>query len=167
MRFILESSREKEVLLEKEIISLRNYLDLQKLLLEEKLTYTITVQEGFNTDEYKIPPMLIQPFVENAIVHGIELKPNPGTVTLNFTKDNELLKVCIEDDGLGREKVNEIYEKRNSSHLSFSTNITNERIEKINTESQKNISSVTKDIIKNGEVVGTIVELIIPLKSVY
>ncbi len=167
MRFILESSREKEVLLEKEIISLRNYLDLQKLLLEEKLTYTITVQEGFNTDEYKIPPMLIQPFVENAIVHGIELKPNPGTVTLNFTKDNELLKVSIEDDGLGREKVNEIYEKRNSSHLSFSTNITNERIEKINTESQKNISSVTKDIIKNGEVVGTIVELIIPLKSVY
>ena len=167
MRFILESSREKEVLLEKEIISLRNYLDLQKLLLEEKLTYTITVQEGFNTDEYKIPPMLIQPFVENAIVHGIELKPNPGTVTLNFTKDNELLKVSIKDDGLGREKVNKIYEKRNSSHLSFSTNITNERIEKINTESQKNISSVTKDIIKNGEVVGTIVELIIPLKSVY
>ncbi|MDA9261932.1 histidine kinase [Flavobacteriales bacterium] len=167
MRFILESSREKEVLLEKEIISLRNYMDLQKLLLEEKLTYTIDVEKGFHTDEYKIPPMLIQPFVENAIVHGIELKNTPGNVTLNFTKEKELLKVTIKDDGLGREKVNEIYKKRNSSHMSFSTNITNERIEKINTEAKENITSVTQDVLENGEVVGTIVELIIPLKSVY
>lgn len=167
MRFILESSREKEVLLEKEIISLRNYLDLQKLLLEENLTYTINVQKGFNTDEYKIPPMLIQPFVENAIVHGIELKSSPGEVILEFIKEKDLLKVSIQDDGLGREKVNEIYKKRNSSHMSFSTNITNERIEKINTESKENITSITQDIIENGEVVGTIVELIIPLKSVY
>ena len=167
MRFILESSREKEVLLEKEIISLRNYLDLQKLLLEEKLTYVIDVEEGFHTDEYKIPPMLIQPFVENAIVHGIELKPGNGTVKLHFKKEGEILKVIIQDDGLGIEKVREIYKKRKSSHLSFSTNITNERIEKINTESTENISSITQDVIENGEVVGTIVELIIPLKSVY
>ena len=167
MRFILESSREKEVLLEKEIISLRNYMDLQKLLLEEKLTYTIDVEDGFHTDEYQIPPMLIQPFVENAIVHGIELKPEPGNVSLNFRKEKGLLKVIIKDDGLGREKVNEIYKKRNSNHMSFSTNITNERIEKINTESKENISSVTQDIVENGEVIGTIIELIIPLKSVY
>ncbi|MEN8927747.1 MAG: histidine kinase [Flavobacteriales bacterium] len=167
MRFILESSREKEVLLEKEILSLRNYMDLQKLLLEEKLTYTIEIENGFQTDEYKIPPMLIQPFVENAIVHGVELKPEDGNVTLVFKKEKENLKVTITDDGLGREKVNEIYKKRKSSHLSFSTNITNERIEKINTESSENISSVTQDVIENGEVVGTIVELIIPLKSVY
>jgi sensor histidine kinase YesM len=111
--------------------------------------------------------MLIQPFVENAIVHGIELKTEPGNVTLNFKKEKELLKVIIKDDGLGREKVNEIYKKRNSNHMSFSTNITNERIEKINTESTENISSVTQDIVENGEVIGTIVELIIPLKSVY
>ncbi|MFB0998555.1 MAG: hypothetical protein QMC28_07655, partial [Flavobacteriales bacterium] len=162
-----ESSREKEVLFEKEIISLRNYMDLQKLLLEEKLTYTIHIEDGFNIDEYRIPPMLIQPFVENAIIHGIELKPDSGTVTLDFKKEKDLLKVTIKDDGLGREKVNEIYKKRNSSHLSFSTNITNERIEKINTESTESISSVTQDIVENGEVVGTIVELIIPLKSVY
>ena len=167
MRFILESSREKEVLLEKEIISLTNYLDLQKLLLEEKLVYEINVPNGLNVDEYKIPPMLIQPFVENAIVHGIELKTEPGKVLLSFEKEEDTLKVTIEDDGLGRKKVNEIYEKRKSSHLSFSTNITNERIDKMNTESKGNISSVTQDVIKNDEVVGTRVELILPLKSVY
>lgn len=167
MRFILESSREKNVLLEKEIISLTNYLDLQKLLLEEKLTYHINVSDEIETDAYKIPPMLIQPFVENAIVHGIELKSEPGTVTLSFEKLNENLKVTIEDDGLGREKVNEIYEKRKSNHLSFSTNITNERIEKMNTETKENISSTTVDIMQNGEVKGTKVELTLPLISVY
>ena len=167
MRFILESSREKEVLLEKEIISLTNYLDLQKLLLEEKLTYQINVSEELNVDEYKIPPMLIQPFVENAIVHGVELKSEPGNVSLSFEKDGDNLKVIIEDDGLGREKVNAIYKKRKSSHLSFSTNITNERIDKMNTETKGNISSVTEDVINNGEVCGTKVSLILPLKSVY
>jgi tetratricopeptide (TPR) repeat protein len=167
MRFILESSREKEVLLEKEIISLTNYLDLQKLLLEEKLTYEIKVPEELNVDEFKIPPMLIQPFVENAIVHGIELKTKPGKVILEFEKIGEILKVIIEDNGLGREKVNEIYKKRQTSHLSFSTNITNERIDKLNTENKENISSITKDIVKNGNCVGTRVELILPLKSMY
>lgn len=167
MRFILESSREKEVLLEKEIISLGNYLDLQKLLLEEKLNYDIIISEDLNLDEYKIPPMLIQPFVENAIVHGIELKSEPGKVSLTFEKKNENLKVIIEDDGLGRKKVNEMYEKRNSSHMSFSTNITNERIEKMNTESKGNISSVTQDVVVNGKVCGTRVVLVLPLKSVF
>lgn len=167
MRFILESSREKEVLLEKEIISLTNYLDLQKLLLEEKLTYQINVSEELNVEEYKIPPMLIQPFVENAIVHGIELKNTPGKVSVSFKKEDENLKVIIEDDGLGREKVNAIYEKRKSNHLSFSTNITNERIDKMNTETKGNISSVTENVVKDGEVCGTKVSLILPLKSVY
>lgn len=167
MRFILESSREKEVLLEKEILSLTHYLDLQKLLLEEKLTYNIHLSPELNPEDYKIPPMLIQPFVENAIVHGIELKNEPGKVELRFEKEGGFLKVSVKDDGLGRAKVNEIYEKRKSSHLSFSTNITNERIEKMNTELKGNIRSVTTDVIKSGEVSGTLVELLLPLKNVY
>lgn len=167
MRFILESSREKEVLLEKEILSLTNYLDLQKLLLEEKLTYEIAVAEELSPEEYRIPPMLIQPFVENAIVHGVELKNEPGIVRVSFEKKNEFLRVTIEDDGLGREKVSKIYEKRRLSHISFSTNITNERIEKMNTELKGNIRSHTTDIVKNGEVQGTRVELYLPLNNVY
>ena len=167
MRFILESSREKEVLLEKEITSLTNYLDLQKLLLEEKLTYTISVSENLDPDEYKIPPMLIQPFVENAIVHGVELKNTPGKVNVLFEKVKDSLKIVIEDDGLGRKAVNEIYKQRQSSHLSFSTNITNERIEKINNESTLSIISKTEDVLVDGIVCGTKVELTLPLKSVY
>ncbi len=167
MRFILESSREKEVLLEKEIVSLSNYLDLQKLLLEDKLSFEIHVSSELNPEDYKIPPMLIQPFVENAIVHGIELKNEPGKVELKFEKEKESLKVTVTDDGIGRAKVNEIYEKRKSSHLSFSTNITNERIDKMNTELRGNISSMISDVHTNGEVSGTRVELLLPLKNVY
>ena len=167
MRFILESSREKEVLLEKEILSLTNYLDLQKLLLEEKLTYEINVAPDLDIEDYKIPPMLIQPFVENAIVHGVELKTQPGKVSLSFNKTGESLQVIIEDDGLGRARVNEIYEKRKSSHMSFSTNITNERIEQMNTELKGNIRSVTVDVMNEGKICGTRVELLLPLKNVY
>lgn len=167
MRFILESSREKEVLLEKEILSLTNYLDLQKLLLEDKLNYHIHVAQNLNPEDYKIPPMLIQPFVENAIVHGIELKNEPGRVELKFEKEENFLRVILTDNGLGRAAVNEIYEQRKSSHLSFSTNITNERIEKMNTELKGNIRSITTDVIKNGKVSGTRVELLLPLKNVY
>ena len=167
MRFILESSREKEVKLEKEILSLTNYLDLQKLLLEEKLTYQIAVSKDLEPEDFCIPPMLIQPFVENAIVHGVELKNEPGHVNVSFQKEDNFLKVTIEDDGLGRQKVMEIYEKRKSNHLSFSTNITNERIDKMNTELKGNIRSVTTDLIQDGLVKGTKVELFLPLKNVY
>jgi len=167
MRFILESSREKEVKLEKEILSLTNYLDLQKLLLEEKLTYKIAVSKDLEPEDFCIPPMLIQPFVENAIVHGVELKNEPGHVNVSFQKEDNFLKVTIEDDGLGRQKVMEIYEKRKSNHLSFSTNITNERIDKMNTELKGNIRSVTTDLIQDGLVKGTKVELFLPVKNVY
>lgn len=168
MRFILESSREKEVFLDKEITSLQNYLDLQKLLLEEKLNYKINVSKNIATDEIKIPPMIIQPFVENAIIHGIELKKENGNVALDFellTKNK--LKITITDDGLGREKAAEIYRKRNTKHLSFSTNITNDRIENLNTNSKNNIEIKTKNILVNNLISGTKVTVILPVANVF
>jgi tetratricopeptide (TPR) repeat protein len=167
MRFILESSRQKEISLQKEITSLKNYLDLQKLLLEEKLNYEIKIDPELNQDEILIPPMLIQPFVENAIKHGIELKPNNGNVSLNFNQlDNQSLQVTIEDDGLGRDVVDAIYKERKNKHLSFSTNITKERIANLNTE-QYAFSQKIEDIIKDNKVSGTRVILEIPIKNIF
>lgn len=168
MRFILESSREKEVFLDKEINSLKNYLDLQKLLLEDKLNYKISVAENVETEELKIPPMLFQPYVENAIVHGVELKKENGNVHINFELlDNSRLEVTIEDDGLGREKVSEMYKKRNLKHLSFSTNITNERIELLNVKSKNRIEIKTEDVLVNDLISGTRVTLILPVTNVF
>ena len=168
MRFILESSREKEVFLDKEINSLKNYLDLQKLLLEDKLSYKISVAKNVETEELKIPPMLFQPYVENAIIHGIELKQENGNVNVNFELlENSRLKVTIEDDGFGREKVAEIYKKRNLKHLSFSTNITSERIELLNVKSKNRIKINTEDVLVNGLISGTKVTLVLPVTNVF
>jgi tetratricopeptide (TPR) repeat protein len=168
MRFILESSREKEILLSKEILSLKNYLDLQKLLLEDKLNYTVTVDDILNTDEILIPPMLIQPYVENAIKHGVELQETNGNVTLNFYLfDDKTLQIDIVDDGKGVKEVARIYEERKSKHLSFSTNITNERINNYNTKSHHNIKSNTQDVLVDGVVKGTKVTLFVPIKKMF
>lgn len=167
MRFILESSREKEILLQKEITSLKNYLELQKLLLEEKLNYKIDIDDELNLDEILIPPMLIQPFVENAIKHGVELKSDNGNVSLSFKQiSNKLLYVKIEDDGLGRDVVAEIYKERKSKHLSFSTNITKERIAYLNNE-QSVFSQKIEDILKDNQIAGTRVILEIPYKNIF
>lgn len=168
MRFILESSRKKEILLDKEITSLKNYLDLQKLLLEEKLTYHIDVDPNLKTDEILIPPMLIQPYIENAIKHGVELKPEDGNVCLYFKKNEDnTLQVIIQDDGLGRAAVSDIYKKRKIKHLSFSTNITNERIQNLNTNKSALFSQNTEDVILEGKVAGTRVVLNIPIKNIF
>jgi LytS/YehU family sensor histidine kinase len=143
-------------------------LDLQKLLLEDKLSYKISVAENLETQELKIPPMLFQPYVENAIVHGIELKQENGNVHINFELlENSRLKVTIEDDGLGREKVAEIYKKRNLKHLSFSTNITSERIELLNVKSKNRIEIKTENILVNELISGTKVTLILPVTNVF
>lgn len=168
MRFILESSRQKEILLSNEILSLKNYLDLQKLLLEEKLSYTINVAKGTNTDELLIPPMLIQPYVENAIKHGIELKKGNGNVTVNFSlKDNDILQVEVIDDGLGVEEVSKIYANRKSTHLSYSTNITQERINNLGVQNQSSIKITTENVLIQNKICGTKVELLLPIKKMF
>ncbi len=168
MRFILESSRKKHITLNKEIASLVNYLDLQKLLLEEKLTYIVDLDPQLNKDEILLPPMLIQPFVENAIKHGVELKKDNGNILLSFKQSsNNILEVCIQDDGLGREAVAKIYENRKRNHLSFSTNITNERIDIINTENGLSISQKIEDVVINNEIKGTKVTLLVPIKTLF
>lgn len=168
MRFILESSRKKEIALDKEINSLKHYLDLQKLLLEDKLRYTIDIDEKITPEEILIPPMLLQPFIENAIKHGIELKENGGLVSLIFIKqEKNILQIEIIDNGLGRKAVAELYKNRKRQHLSFSSNIISERIENIKTEGGKQIKQIIEDVIKNGEVAGTKVTLILPIKNIF
>lgn len=168
MRFILESSRKKEIALDKEINSLKHYLDLQKLLLEDKLQYTIDIDKKITPEEILIPPMLLQPFIENAIKHGIELKENGGLVSLIFIKkEKNILQIEIIDNGLGRKAVAELYKNRKRQHLSFSSNIISERIENIKTEGGKQIKQIIEDVIKNGEVAGTKVTLILPIKNIF
>jgi tetratricopeptide (TPR) repeat protein/two-component sensor histidine kinase len=133
MRLILENSREEYVSLQKEIDTLNYYLRLQKLTLEDTFTYSVTLSKDLDTEEIQLPPMLIQPFIENAIKHGVNGIAN-GHIEIVITKENENLIIEIKDNGKG------IFEnEKDSSHTSLATTITKERLLNINLRKKQKI----------------------------
>jgi tetratricopeptide (TPR) repeat protein len=126
MRAILNNSSKEFILLSDEIETLKHYLELQKLRYPDKLEYELNIAHGLNTEELMIPPMLAQPFIENAVIHGIAKKNDgPGKLIVEFMSQETNLFLYIRDNGPGMKK-NELHE--NNSHQSMSIQITNSRI---------------------------------------
>jgi tetratricopeptide (TPR) repeat protein len=132
MRQILNSSAEEYVPLEQEISSIENYLALQKVRYREMFDYTVEVDEEIDTETTRIPPMLAQPFIENAIEHGILHKGSKGNIAVSFELYNNRLLFEVEDDGIGREKALELLKIHDKNHKSMATAITLERIKVLN-----------------------------------
>jgi LytS/YehU family sensor histidine kinase len=107
MRLVLENSRQAEVPLKDDLEALDLYLNLERARSRdangcEKFDYTITVDPGIDQEETFVPPLVIQPFVENAIWHGMAGKETKGHITLSVTRRGDDLVMAIEDDGVGR-----------------------------------------------------------------
>ena len=168
VRAILENSREEFIPLEEEIGMLRNYLDLQKLRHNNKLDYEISIDEHIMTEDILIPPMLTQPFVENAIEHGIMLKEGKGLVSIEICQNKEYLLVIIKDNGIGRKEAMARRETLQKTQRSLSTKITRERIELYNSKAKNKIELKISDIKDENAktVLGTSVKLKIPLSKI-
>ena len=154
IRNILDNSSEEYVPLDKEISTIENYLELQKVRYEGKFDYSIEVDESIEPESVIIPPMLAQPFIENAIEHGIKHKGSKGNIKVGFKLNKQSLIYVVEDDGIGREKAQEIQKKQNTDHKSLATSITQERIKVINKKSKHKITLEIIDL-KNDEGKGT------------
>src|SRR5690606_13954290 len=102
MRLILENSEHKEVPLADDLQALELYMQLEALRLNNKFEYTIEVDENLDTENTLVPPLLLQPFVENSIWHGIARKEGSGRITVSVKRENDMLKCTVEDDGVGR-----------------------------------------------------------------
>lgn len=166
IRNILESSREDAVPLEKEISSITNYLELQKLRYGDRFDYEIDGSEEFDFHEVKIPPMLIQPFIENAIEHGIKNKEEQGHIRIRYYLKKKSIIFEVEDDGIGRQRAKEIAIARGQKHKSLATTITKERIETLNRELRQKISINIIDLAdKEGNPAGTKVIFEIPIRN--
>jgi LytS/YehU family sensor histidine kinase len=165
MRSILEGSKHEYVSLEKEISTLRYYLILQQLCYQHKFDFVIDVDAEMDTENINVPPMIAQPFIENAIEHGISNKTDgKGMVTIRLKHQGEKFRLEIEDNGIGREKANEINKHRGDKHLSVATNITQERITLLNGNGSKKISMKIIDLRNGaGEATGTKVVFEFPL----
>ncbi len=164
IRAALEHSRLTKVLLEDDICSLENYLDLEQLRFQGSFDFTIHVAEEIDVAEVSIPPLLVQPFVENAIVHGLANKDGKGRIEIDYRLENGSLQITVTDNGIGIEESKKRKTGVNASHKSIGLTATKRRLDMLAGNGETGRVDI-KDL-KNGqgEVVGTCARIWIPLE---
>ena len=171
MRQSLDYSDMEIISLEKEIEFLENYLLInQKLRFADNIKFKIKVDDEIEEDIMGIPTMIIQPFVENAIEHGLRTKKN-GLVKVEFQLYDEFTILCIiEDNGIGRDKVRELqeFDQYHLVHESKGTRITKERLEIMNKSRKKRVFIKTIDLkdSETNKAAGTRVEIQVPIEII-
>lgn len=145
MRGVMENSTEDFIPFPQELDLLQNYLSLEKTRFADKFDFEINVDENLNQQNLLIPGMLIQPFLENAIWHGLRYRTEKGFLKLNFLKENQLLKITIEDNGIGIEesKKQKTHHQKNREGRGMKNTL--ERISLLNDLYKKGINCDVKD----------------------
>ena len=163
MRTVMENSEHDLISLAKELEILRIYLELEHFRFKDKFSYQLNLPEGIDEEAYELPPMLIQPYIENAIWHGLRYKEELGELSVSFSEEGGKLKVQIRDNGIGRAKSLEIKTKNQLKTKSTAMKNIGERIRIFNDLHKMKIEVEVKDVNADGS--GTLVELIIPQNS--
>lgn len=163
MRLVLDSSQKDFITLleEKEIIAL--YLKLEHYRFRDKFTYEFTIDPVLSLESLEIPPMLIQPYIENAIWHGLRYKEEKGELMVSLAKKDNDLVITITDDGIGRNKSQALKTENQKKHNSTGLKNTQERIEIVNKVYKKQHKIHVEDLNEDGS--GTKVEIILPLEG--
>jgi LytS/YehU family sensor histidine kinase len=166
IRLYLEHSQKHYISLKEEIKALELYLQLEKDRFEDTLEYTILVQKNIPKEEIKVPSIFIQPYVENAIKHGLlhKLTNRKLRVSFHLTDSKENLICTIEDNGIGRSASEKIKKSSAHYHTSYATKANQKRVDLINVDREKKVVLSIIDLHDDtGKAVGTKVELNIPL----
>lgn len=148
LRTILSYSKENTISLSNELEAINLYIDVELGRFESNFFYSIKVDEKIDLDSIMIPPLLLQPFVENAIIHGLRNSEKTDkilAIKVSQTSE-ETLEINITDNGIGRTKANQIQYKQDVLHKSFGTAITNQRIELFNQSYANKIKVQTSDL---------------------
>ncbi|MEO8403264.1 MAG: two-component regulator propeller domain-containing protein [Chitinophagaceae bacterium] len=163
IRSVLESSKNNVVPFHKDFKTLELFLQLEQLRCNNKFEYELLTEGELMDGDYKVPPLIIQPFVENAIHHGLlnKMDGERKLVIKAFLKDN-FIQYSIQDTGVGRAMAQEIKDRNKPEHQSYGIQITTERIHLHNKEENKNDDIVITDLVENGRAAGT--EINIQLK---
>lgn len=165
IRSILQQSRVEKVTLDAELSALREYLDLERMRMDNRFEYRIEMEKEVDPFEITLPPMLIQPFLENAVKHGIGPKNTTGQIDLLLSADGEFLHVTVRDDGVG---IEQSLARKSADYIpesSLGMKITRERLRLLNGD--KGTSKVEAREIKSpgGETLGTEVRFSIRYES--
>ncbi|MBI5217414.1 MAG: histidine kinase [Bacteroidia bacterium] len=166
-RLILENSNYEYVALEKEIATLNYYMELQELRFENKFKYCIEIDPRINTETMAVPPMLAQPFIENAIEHGLKNNSDKGNILIKYQKADDFILFEVEDNGCGL-KLNKIYgEEKKRQDRPHAISITQERLSNLNRKKKQKITlNITNINDLSGNISGTKVLFYIPYKYI-
>jgi len=164
IRTYLNHSTKGRITLQEEIDCLEMYLELEKLRFEDKLEYAINSSGSLTTGDVYIPTMLIQPYVENALKHGLLHRKTDRVLKIDFFINDKAktVKCIIIDNGVGRDKAEEFKARKNKKHKSFATKATQDRLALLNYGEHKQIGVTITDLFVEDQPSGTQVDITIP-----
>lgn len=165
VRLILQNSQQAMITLESELESLKLYLELEAVRFEYHFQFEVKVYPEIDISAIKVPPLIIQPYAENAIWHGLMHKTEKGHLTINIYEAENLLNCKIIDDGIGRSKASELKSKSASAHKSMGMKISADRIALLHKKEELEMYvTITDLVLGDGSPGGTEVLLKIPMQ---
>ncbi|HRO47247.1 tetratricopeptide repeat protein [Agriterribacter sp.] len=167
VRLILENAESPTVSLENEMALLESYIQLEGLRFKGRINYNISIDESIEPESTYLPSMVLQPFVENAIWHGLMHKKEyeKNNIFIGVKEDNDRLLCTIEDNGVGREKAQQLSERSVFRKKSMGMKITEDRLRLLNRENPEQIIRVTDMKDTHNNAVGTRIEINIPVSE--
>ncbi|WP_028889839.1 tetratricopeptide repeat-containing sensor histidine kinase [Tenacibaculum ovolyticum] len=165
IRNILESTTVKEVTLAEELKTMNLYMSIENIRFSNEISYREILDENLSSETIKVPPLILQPFLENSIWHGLSSKKGEKKVQLSVNKiSDEFIQINIEDNGIGRKQAFIIKSNKSLNRKSIGIDLTKERLKNFSTQFQNNYSLVYTDLVdESGDVEGTRVSLKIPI----
>lgn len=163
MRLTLEYSKESLIPVDKEIEGLQNYLELEQLRFNKIFEFFITKDPAIE-DDMALPPLLLQPFVENAIIHGIVPKKQMGIIRVDFSLDSDKMVCTVSDDGIGINRSRKLKENSVTVHKSMALEITRKRLEVIQAVTGKPASVEIIELTDADCAIGTKIILHLPIQ---
>ena len=161
IRKILESSRTDSISLEEELEIIELYMSIENIRFDQKINFSFNRNE-VNIASIKVPALILQPFIENALWHGLMLKEGVKTITIDVFQENNITKLSITDNGIGRKRAQENVAKKSYKRESLGLQFTNERISHFNQKNQSNYQFTFIDLLdENNNAVGTRVEFVL------
>jgi ligand-binding sensor domain-containing protein len=163
MRMILENSKQDTITLQEEVDFLKIYFFMESIRVDHKVDFRIEVDPELDTDNIHVPPMLLQPLIENSIIHGLVDKQPGGHIIIRFIKTIEFLQCEVEDNGIGRERAKHNKSLINIQKTSLGLNIIDERLKMLSIAYTRKAELNVIDLYtQRGAPAGTKIELKIP-----
>jgi hypothetical protein len=165
IRLILENSQKEYISVNEEIKTNKLYLDIESGRLKNGLEYEFIIEKSIDQFSTKIPSLLIQPFLENAIWHGIQLLDKKGEITVTISKKELFLHIEVKDNGIGRKKSMELNNNNKLKNHSMGIEISRKRINILEQLYPNGVNIEYQDLYDKSKAVGTLVRICIPVIS--